>query len=92
MIEDLLAELHSQGFRVNNMFELDSGMWQANLRGSAVDDRTATGWGQGLTAEGALRAAMESPERVKLIQRPVHVRVAEGLGAARSTTKAEDLL
>ncbi len=56
MISALLAEAHERGFRLNNLFEHDSGLWQANLR----SDTHATDFGYGETPEAALTAAIDA--------------------------------
>lgn len=53
-LEDLLAEVASRGLRLNNLFELPGGGWQANL----TDGERFWEFGKGDTAIAALRAAL----------------------------------
>lgn len=51
----LLTEIADRGWLLSNLFQLDSGLWQANLRTATHH----TGWGQGLSPELALSAAID---------------------------------
>lgn len=53
-MHELLAEIHSLGFAVNNLFETLDG-WQCNLRSSHL----ATAWGRGSTYLDALSEALD---------------------------------
>lgn len=54
IVDELLAQCASRGLLVNNLFQLDSGHWQANLRCAAG----AFEWAQGASAGQALAAAL----------------------------------
>ena len=58
MIEDILAEISDRGFRLNNLFQLDSGLWQANLR----SETHHTSWAQAESAALALSLAIDQIE------------------------------
>jgi len=55
-LEELIAYCEDEGFRLNNLFQLDDGSWQANLRSD--DENTFHEFGQGPTHREALVAAM----------------------------------
>lgn len=42
-LESLISELRDRGWRVNNLFELDDGSWQANLRTNLLATEFAYG-------------------------------------------------
>lgn len=54
-LESLIAEARARGLRVNNLFQLDDGMWQANLRDVKG---TYFNFGEGPTPEIALNNAL----------------------------------
>lgn len=58
MISDLISEANSRGWLLNNLFQLDSGIFQANLRSATHH----TAFGRGPTAEIALSLAMDAIE------------------------------
>jgi len=58
MISDLLDEISERGWLVNNLFQLDNGSWQANLR--TLTHHTA--YGRGISATLALSTAMDNIE------------------------------
>ena len=60
MIEETIAKIQSLGFKINNLFQLDEGGWQSNLR--RVDGDTHE-WGRGKTPQAALEAALETAKR-----------------------------
>lgn len=53
-IEDLLAEVTKRGLRLNNLFQLEGGSWQANV----TDGERYWEFGKGETAIAALLAAL----------------------------------
>lgn len=53
-IYTLFAEIRDRGLLVNNLFQLDDGTWQANLR--TLDD--CTEFGLGATPDEALSACL----------------------------------
>lgn len=55
MIESLLAEIADAGWLLSNLFQLDSGLWQANLRSATH----CTDYGRGFTPAEALEAAID---------------------------------
>jgi len=57
-IETLLSEISERGWLVNNLFQLPSGDWQANLRTHDF----ITEYGVDTTPSGALSRAIESIE------------------------------
>ncbi len=56
MIESLLAEIADAGWLLSNLFQLDSGLWQANLRNATHH----TDYGLGFTPAEALEAAIDA--------------------------------
>jgi len=56
MLEPLLDEIHDRGYRLSNLFQLDSGLWQANLRSATH----YTDFGRGHTPEAALSEAIDA--------------------------------
>jgi hypothetical protein len=52
--DDLIAQAHSLGLRLNNLFELPNGVWQANL----TDGTKFWGFGRAGTWQSALRQAL----------------------------------
>lgn len=54
-LEELLAEISESGWMVNNLFQLDNGRWQANLR----KGQWFTDYGKGDTPHKALNMAMD---------------------------------
>lgn len=58
MIEDLLSEISDRGFRLNNLFQLDSDLWQANLR----SETHHTSWAQADSPALALALALDKIE------------------------------
>lgn len=63
-IETLLTEISERGWRVNNLFQLDNGDWQANLR----TDSHYTQFGRGRTPSEALSLAIDAIETAKEFQ------------------------
>ena|SRR3984885_5125433 len=61
-LTNLLDEISERGWLVNNLFQLDNGSWQANLRTSTHH----TAWGRGLTPVLALSIAMDGIEAAEL--------------------------
>lgn len=59
-VEDWIAHVNAQGWRVNNLFQLPQGGWQANLR-TDPSDGTADcfSWGKADTPFEALERAAE---------------------------------
>ena len=57
-LTNLLDEISERGWLVNNLFQLDNGTWQANLRTSTHH----TAWGRGPTPVLALSIAMDGIE------------------------------
>lgn len=55
-VDSILAELQELGWMVNNMYQTGDGIWRVSLRNDA--EQTCCGWGQSLSAVGALQAAM----------------------------------
>lgn len=55
-LEDAFAEVAAMGWRVNNLFQLESGLWQANIR--EAHGYQFSGWGQDITPLGAMRGAL----------------------------------
>ena len=53
-VEDVLLDIANAGLQLNNLFQLQSGEWQANLRSG----ETCFAFGRGKSAVQALRAAM----------------------------------
>ena len=66
-LEDLLADISSRGWLVNNLFQRDNGTWQANLRTSTH----ATGYGYANSPALALSLAIDQIESAEpLIDQP----------------------
>lgn len=55
-LEEAFAQVNAMGWRVNNLFQLDSGLWQANIR--EAHGYQFSGWGQDITPLGAIRGAL----------------------------------
>lgn len=53
-LERLIEQAAARGLLVNNLFQLDSGLWQANLRCASG----AFEWGRGASAPEALASAL----------------------------------
>ncbi len=53
-IESTISSIHEAGFRVLNLFELEDGLWQANV----CNDEKAWEFGVGGSPEDALRVAL----------------------------------
>lgn len=53
-LEELIQEVTRQGLRINNLFQLDNGRWQANV----TDGTKYWEFGRGDTAIAALEAAL----------------------------------
>ena len=56
-MNELLAEIADRGFLVNNLFQLDTGEWQCNLRSP---DHMFTNWSRGPTPIIALSLALDA--------------------------------
>lgn len=56
-MNELLAEIADRGFLVNNLFQLDDGSWQCNLRSP---DHLFTDWSRGPTPIIALSLALDA--------------------------------
>lgn len=55
-VESLLPDIAASGYLVNNLFQVDSGMWQANLRRKEPHTGAAAfayGWSPGQALEAA---------------------------------------
>jgi hypothetical protein len=80
-LEDLLAIVANDGLQVNNLFQIEDGSWQANVRRSLVFHE----FGRGATACDALSNAIDvykavlgshklpaikKPTRLVIIRRP----------------------
>jgi hypothetical protein len=92
--DSLLAQVHSLGLRLNNLFELENGLWQANVTdGQRFWEFGKSGTWQGAIAQAIARAQSEVPGPAEVD----HGRA--GLGQVRqvgrrangTTMKAEDL-
>lgn len=60
-MDELLARLAAEGVLINNLFQLDDGRWQCNLRRTDF-----TGWGVAETAQEAIIASLGTQfERAK---------------------------
>ena len=55
-LTDLFDEVCERGWRISNLFQLDNGLWQANLRTSTHH----TDFGRGPTPEIALQFALDA--------------------------------
>lgn len=66
MIEDLLEEISAAGWLLSNLFQLDSGLWQANLRNATHH----TDYGLGFTPAEALEAAIDQMASASEIIKP----------------------
>lgn len=58
MLETLLDEIAERGWLLSNLFQLDNGTWQANLRTPTHH----TDWGRGPTPSIALSLAIDAIE------------------------------
>ena len=88
-LEELLAKLAEDGWRVNNLFQKEGGeapLWQANLRRPGE----ITSWGFGRSAQEALRAALMA-ERTPLELRRVFPAGEVPLGRTEGPVQASDL-
>ena len=56
-LDSALEEIAERGLLLNNLFQIDTAYWQANLR--TANDQWITGYGRGLTALSALESALE---------------------------------
>lgn len=54
-LESLITEANERGFLLNNLFQLSSGLWQANLRNATH----GTEFGRGYSATDALSDAID---------------------------------
>jgi hypothetical protein len=81
---DLLIEIRERGWLVSNLFQLDSGVWQANLRTATHH----TDFGRGSTPELALSLAIDAIERAELTARSDAIIVNNDLLAAPSADLA----
>lgn len=61
MIDPLLTECAERGWLLNNLFQLDNGTWQCNLRTATH----FTAYGRGFDATMALGAAMDCIENAQ---------------------------
>lgn len=59
-LEAAIARVEATGLRLNNLFQLKSGVWQCNLR----DDRTQT-YAEFATGETPAQAVMAALEKAK---------------------------
>ena len=60
-LPEALDEIAANGWLVNNLFQLNDGLWQANLR----RERFFTEFGRGPAPEAALEAAMAKMEEAE---------------------------
>lgn len=61
-LPELFAQCRERGLRVNNLFELDDGSWQANLRRPAVDkEPDIFETGRATPPQEALARALRAP-------------------------------
>lgn len=58
-LEALIGEARALGLRINNLYELDSGRWRANLRVPAVNVAHCAEYGEADTPQEALRDAIQ---------------------------------
>jgi hypothetical protein len=58
-VDQLIEELSERGWLLNNLFQLDSGLWQCNLRTATHH----TAYGKGESAIVALELAIDNIER-----------------------------
>lgn len=61
--DDALAEVHAAGYVIQNLFQRDSGGWQANLRAEGA--KTYSEFGIASTPHGAMLAALVGAEPVR---------------------------
>ncbi len=54
-LESTISYIHQEGFIIRNLFELESGLWQANLH----DGEKAFNFGRASTPEVALLSALD---------------------------------
>ena len=59
MIDDLLAQIASAGWLLNNCYQHDAGLWRVNLRRPVDDGDWFTTWAEGSTFAEALDEAMD---------------------------------
>ncbi len=59
-LEDLIHEANDTGFYINNLFQLDNGTWQANLRTIKRDNGPGFHFAYGKGPRTALRKALQS--------------------------------
>lgn len=69
-LEDLIAEINSTGFLVNNLFQLAPDLWRANLRIDSDPDNRYTCFGDGPTPADALALALDCIETAIVHKRP----------------------
>jgi len=72
-LEDLIASINSEGWIVNNLFQRNTGVWQANLR--STDDRYFTEFGLGQSPFEALSEALSKIETKERYPDPEEVTV-----------------
>jgi hypothetical protein len=60
-LEELLQEAKDKGFLVNNLFQLDDGQWQCNLRQEVDNGYYAGGWAIATSPHLALLEALSKP-------------------------------
>lgn len=79
--ESLIEEIFDRGWRVNNLFQRDSGEWQANLRSATHHTKFALA----PTAELALALCIDSIERAILSDKPAPTQAFTGTLSRRPT-------
>jgi hypothetical protein len=58
VIDELLADLATQGWLVNNCYQPDADLWRISLRRPAPDGDWFSDWAEGATMEDALTECM----------------------------------
>jgi|SRR6185436_1117238 len=94
MIDELLSVFALEGWLVNNLYQVDSGLWRANLRKDDGEGAWFTSWAEAPTAFDALWEAFEqspaaefaaTPETHSTIDRSPAPSLLARLGLAKPT-------
>jgi len=97
MIDELLAEIAERGWLINNLYQIDGGLWRANLRQPVPNGDWFTTLTEGPTAYDALMESFHScaefthtPETHATIDRTEAPSLLAKLGLTRKPTPFTD--
>lgn len=91
-LDDLFSEIATNGWLVNNLFQIDSGLWRCNLRKVVDDGSFFSDWAEAPSATEALEIAIVNMAEAEfVVNAPIRASIdtskAPSLAAALGLTK-----